>query len=381
METSASFDDTWKAYQQAVSSLYSAPARAAAGAERSGGQVYLDRLETSGQEVVNRSAEVRRSLESSLGSTDLDQRELATLKLLSAAAYDLSIASDLLEMAETQPSAMAERGGGSAVFASADLRSVLEAPMGAGLSGLLEVERGGLPNDTAGARAALEAAVTELLISAPQNAALTSQTAAVELGSIGFGPVKSAASLAVDAIIDKLPAGATPVSRRAAQIVLEGVQKLQSALGKDNEKTIRNQAAGWAEKIESDHGFLATLLDGLYETKLIGSESMDAISKAPETLQPAAFNTATQKLTDLTALSNKTQKTLSALLKVMAFVKVPLLAAAPWGTLGICAAYLGVLGYAVYSNGDILDWHRTGEFAWLDRVEGMRTALKKSLSG
>jgi hypothetical protein len=67
-------------------------------------------------------------------------------------------------------------------------------------------------------------------------------------------------------------------------------------------------------------------------------------------------------------------------MKVMAFVKVPLLVAAPWGTLAICAAYLGALGYTIYSNGDILDWRRTGEVKWLDRVEGLRTVVKKSLT-
>jgi hypothetical protein len=34
----------------------------------------------------------------------------------------------------------------------------------------------------------------------------------------------------------------------------------------------------------------------------------------------------------------------------------------------------------VYSNGDILDWHRTGEIGWLDRIEGLRSAVKKSLT-
>jgi hypothetical protein len=41
--------------------------------------------------------------ESHLESDDLDQRELASLKLLAAAAHDLSVASDLPEMAEGEP--------------------------------------------------------------------------------------------------------------------------------------------------------------------------------------------------------------------------------------------------------------------------------------
>jgi hypothetical protein len=266
------------------------------------------------------------------------------------------------------------------VAASSDLRSVLEAPIEEGITGVLDVERGGLPADLAGARAALEAAVAELLRSVPENAAGTSQTAAIELGSIGFGPVKSAASLAVDAILDKLPPEITPLSRRAAQVAVEAVKKIRSALGKENEQAIHGQAAEWAEQIEQDRGFVSTLLDMLYQTERIGQDTADIIAKAPGTLQPAAYNQATEKLNVLHAASDKTSKTLNALMKVMAFVKVPLLAAAPWGTLAICAAYLGALGYTIYSNGDILDWHRTGEVRWLDRVEGLRTAVKKSLT-
>jgi hypothetical protein len=313
-------------------------------------------------------------------SENLEQRELASLKLLAAAASDLSVAGDMLEMADEEPGAQAERSGRGAVAASTDLRSVLDAPMEAGITGLLDVERGGLPADMAGARAALNAAIAELLRSVPDNAASTSQTAAVELGSIGFGPVKSAASLAVDAILDKLPPDITPLSRRASQVAVEAVKKIRSALGQDNEQAIRGQAAEWAEQIERDRGFVSTLLDMLYQTERIGQDTADLIAKAPGTLQPAAFNQATEKLNVLQATSDKTSKTLNALLKVMAFVKVPLLAAAPWGTLAITTAYLGVLGYTIYSNGDILDWHRMGEVKWLDRVEGLRTTVKKSLT-
>jgi hypothetical protein len=380
MSTPTSFQETWQAYQAAVGDLYRAPAGITASAQRSAGEIYAERLESGGQEVVDRSAAVRNALETHLESDSLDQRELASLKLLAAAAHDLSVASDLLEMAGEEPGAQAERSGRGAVAASADLRSVLDAPMEAGIAGLLEVERGGLPMDLAGAKAALEAAITGLLRSVPENAAGTSQTAAVELGSIGFGPVKSAASLAVDAILDKLPPEATPLTRRAAQVVVEAVKKIRTALGKDNEQAIRGKAAEWAEEFEKNRGFVSTLLDMLYETERIGQDAADIIAKAPGTLQPAAYNQATEKLNVLQATSDKTSKTLNALMKVMTFVKLPLLAAAPWGTLAVSAAYLGVLGYTIYSNGDILDWRRTGEVGWLDRVEGLRTVVRKSLN-
>jgi hypothetical protein len=67
-------------------------------------------------------------------------------------------------------------------------------------------------------------------------------------------------------------------------------------------------------------------------------------------------------------------------MRVMAFAKTPLMATPPWGTLAVYAFYVVILGYAVYSGGDYLDWYRTGDTAWLDRVKGIRTVVRASLA-
>lgn len=64
---------------------------------------------------------------------------------------------------------------------------------------------------------------------------------------------------------------------------------------------------------------------------------------------------------------------------VLGFVKTPVLAAVPWGPIGVHGTYLGVLAYAIFSGGDYLDWYRLGERAWLDRVAGLRTTVHTSL--
>lgn len=38
-----------------------------------------------------------------------------------------------------------------------------------------------------------------------------------------------------------------------------------------------------------------------------------------------------------------------------------------------------MFGYAIYSRGDYLDWYRTGNIGWLDRVEGLRMTVRQAL--
>jgi hypothetical protein len=304
---------------------------------------------------------------------------MASLKLLAAAAHDLALASDLLQLEEAGPAAQTERSAQSAVAGVQDLREVLDAPLQLPPGALMGAERGGLPTDLPGAKAALKTAITALLRDAPQNAADTSQSAAVELSSIGLGPVRSAASLAANAMLERLPADSRPLTRKAAEMVMEAVAKIRAAMGTDNEQVIREQASGWVEDFKKDRGFVSTLLDGLYETERIGVEVMEALDKAPASVNAAAYNAANESIHALADVSEKTRKTLAAVIKVMTFVKVPVLSAVPWGPLAVCTAYLGLMGYSVYLNGDILDWRRTGKIAWLNRVQGLKSALETAL--
>ena len=371
MAENPTFEQTWRDYQAAVRRLYSAPfgasAPSGAGApvERGEAQLAAGPAEAGGAEIVQAAAAVRGALAPAIASENLAEREMAGLKLLAAAAHDMALAGDLLDLEAAGPGAEAERGLRNIAAGVEDLQWVLEAPLGAPPEALMGLERSALPGDIPTARVALVAAVTDLLRAAPQNTAETSQSAAVELSSIGLGPVRSAASLAIDAMLDKLPSDVRPLQRRAAELVVEAVEKIRAVIGKENEKQIREAASEWVEDFKQDRGFVATLLDKLYETEAIGAEVMKRIEEAPEAVQAAAYNAATQSVGTLQATSENTRKTLSAVIKVMALVKVPVLSAVPWGPLAICAAYLGLLGLRglLHRGSARLAAHRPGRLA------------------
>ena len=382
MTDQSSFKDTWSSYESAVKALYEAPVGVQATAERSVGQMYTARLETNSEQVVTQAKAVRDVLHSSLSSSDLDIRELATLKLLAAAAYDLSIANDMLDLEKVKPERgyQAERSSRGALQSDEELNKVLDAPMDEGMSGLLEVERAAYPEDAESARLLLEKTITTYLNVIPKNSGELGQTAVSGVLTAGLGPAQGALSLAMQEILSRVPEGITLIARRAAEMVLESIAKLRTAVGEDQQKQVEDQAVKWLKDIQDQKDTVASLLNRLYETPRIAEETAGIIGSAPQDAAAAAYNQATEALEKLLDGSKKTRLTLGTVMRVMAFAKTPLMATPPWGTLAVYAFYVVILGYAVYSGGDYLDWYRTGETAWLDRVKGIRTVVRLSLA-
>jgi hypothetical protein len=381
VSTSESFENAWEAYQGAVDELYNAPAEAIDTVDRSAGEIYAERLDQRSDRVLARAEQVRSALASSLQTEDLGQRELAGLKLVAAAAYDLSVANDLLELERAGPTGEVERAARGAVLASDDLRSVLHAPLEEGMLSLLEVERSVLPNESQAARVQLEKTIASFLRDIPKDAGALSQTAVG--GAIGtvanLGPVQNVASLAAQEILARVPHGLSFVARRAANLVVEAISKLQTAFGEEQEKQVRNQVSRWLGDILEERNPVIGLLDKLYETRRLSEETTKLVEAAPEGTEATRYNQATRELEELLARYSKTRSTLDWLMRILALASTPLLAAAPWGPAAVYTAYASVLGYAIYSGGDYLDWYRMGSREWLDRVEGLRTTVRRAL--
>lgn len=373
------FQEAWSAYEAAIQDLYRAPKDVVAEAERSAGEIYSEKLQERGDALAERSADVRVALESSMQSDDLGQRELAGLKLIAAAAHDLSMASEMYALETAEPGVEVERGAFTAVLASPDLRSVLDAPMEAGIMGLVEVERAALPGDPAAARAELEKAITDYLREIPDEASSLSQKVLGGVVNLGLGPAQAAASLAAQEILARIPEGLSLIARKAAVLVVEAIQKLRTAWGKEQEQQAFDKVKEWLDKAKDNQDAITEMLDMLYETPRIKEEVDTILKNAPATLPAAQFNQATQSLTDMLGSYGKTKGTLNVLMSVLAFAKTPLMTSVPWGPLAVYATYVGVFGYAVYSGGDYLDWYRTGETEWLDRVKGLRTTVRSAL--
>jgi len=177
-----------------------------------------------------------------------------------------------------------------------------------------------------------------------------------------------------------VPSGVSLIVRRGAALVVEAINKLWTAIGPQREAQAHQQITNWLDQLQRERATVVGLLDMLYEAQRIGEEASGLIAAAPTGTVAARYNQATLALEVLSHGYDQTSGILEWVLRILALVKGPLLAAAPWGPLATYSAYLGVLGYAIYSGGDYLDWYRTGNITWLDRVQGLRTAVKRALS-
>jgi hypothetical protein len=380
MSITHTYQNAWDNYQKAINALYTSEETVAVPERDAGSLTVSEQLEGRSEAVLTRSEELRQVLAASLEVESLAQRELAALKLVAAAAYDLSVASDLLQAERSGPTGERERSAGSVVLASKEVRRILDAPLEAGLLSLLERERAVLPSEPKAARAQLETTITTFLTDIPLQAASLSQMAVAGVIPLGVGPAQGAVSLAAQELLAHVPSGLSLVVRRAAALVAEALNKLWTAIGPQREAQAQQQITQWLNQLQRQRDTVTSLLGMLYETQRLGEETTRLIEGAPEGTVAARYNQATQTLENLLQGYEKTKGLLEWVLRILALIKTPLLGAAPWGPLAVYASYLGVLGYAIYSGGDYLDWYRTGNTAWLDRVQGLRVTVQRALS-
>lgn len=180
-------------------------------------------------------------------------------------------------------------------------------------------------------------------------------------------PAQLLVSLAAQEILARLPDAASSIMRHAAQLLVEAVRKLQNSLGEQAQTQVADQVPKWLEEIQKKRDTVSGLLDKLYETPRIGKVPRAFVKKAPDATGAEAFIQANQALEQLIDSCAKTKKILDGLLRVLALVKVPLMAAVPWGPMGVYATYASVLTYAIFSGADYLDAEQLSKWAWLDR--------------
>ena len=272
-------------------------------------------------------------------------------------------------------------GPPSAVAAVPDFREVLEADLEAEPSNLMQPSTGLAvqPMDAAAARTKLEHTIATFLGEIPATAASVSQTAFSGIMATNLVPAQLLVSLAAQEILARLPDAASSIMRHAAQLLVEAVRKLQNSLGEQAQTQVADQVPKWLEEIQKKRDTVSGLLDKLYETPRIGEVTRALVQKAPDAAGAEAFIQANQALEQLMARYAKTKKILDGLLRVLAFVKVPLMAAVPWGPMGVYATYASVLTYAIFSGADYLDAERLSKWAWLDRVEGLQATVRSAV--
>ena len=127
--------DAWADYRLAIDRLYQAGDQGQQ--DRGDAGLRVDRLD----DVVASSERLKAELSAGMTAQDLAQRELTGLKLVAAAAYDLSIAADAALLEEEGPAASTDRAAASEVLTDPGLRRILDASPGAGTLAIVTVDR------------------------------------------------------------------------------------------------------------------------------------------------------------------------------------------------------------------------------------------------
>lgn len=367
------YEVLWNSYQESVNRLY----RAGPGeADRSA--AMLD--EEAGAEVdtlVETSAALRQSLVAHLDDDEDEVRELAAWKLLASASYDLAVAGDLLAVAQAGPEAEPDRSVRTSMALDQDLRNVLDAPLDkSGMAQLVEADRGFLLERMPDARDTLLETIDEFVDAIPQNAAELCQSAVgAALPLRKDKPLLKVLNMAGGEILKHVPDNVALTVKRAARLLAEMVQKLLSLLDTEITEKLNQKIQEWLEKIpkEGETGMVTGWLNQLYETERIHEEVRERVDHKGD--EPRPYNEDTRKLQELMARNEKRKKLVEKLFWATGFVEAGLLKAVPWGPVALYTAYAAILGYAVYSGGDYLDWYRTGHQAALDRVRGLRSSV------
>ena len=136
----------------------------------------------------------------------------------------------------------------------------------------------------------------------------------------------------------------------------------------------------WIQDLQQGTLF-GTLLDKVYEPERIREAVDQLVDQAAETVEAARFNTASQRVAELTAKFGKQKDALVWLARGLALARPWLLGLQPWGPLALTTTYVAAIGYTVYLGGDYVDWLRTGSSERLNFVPGLRSVVQQAVSG
>lgn len=370
---------TMRNYEEAIATLYAQPAGELS--ERGAGEI-ADAPDMEGRmdAVISSSKAAREALAAAQASESADERELAQVQLLAAAAMDLHVASDMVRRAEAGvPDDVVERSA-TAPAAMAELHQIMSASPEGGIRALVaaEVERAAGPSHPAAAKAALLEAVEGTLFDIRDEAAGVGETAIQSLDELPVPMIKEGLTKIAGDLLEKLGEGASLLVRKAATLVAEAVDKILQLLGKKAEDKARQHVAQWIEDLK-EGTLLDTLLQRLYEPDRIRQAVAEGVEQAGD-LEAERYNEATEAVNELVARFRKQTGTATWVLKGLTWASPWILGLGPQGAPILGGAYALTLGYVVFLGGDYADWFRLGEGERLDLVPGVRTVVGERLA-
>jgi len=347
------------------------------------------------QVLIERSRDLGEVVAQNQESADPEQRELAELQLLAAAALDLHIASDIVRYAEAGvPAEVVERTA-ALPGAVVELQAILQADPRQGMRSLLDTqtERARRPSQPLEARQALLEAVEGALVDIRDDAAAVGQAVVNNLMQLAAPAIKEAANVVLAEVMAKLSEGVSGLINKAVALIAQAVDKVLKALGREAQDEARQEVAQWLEAWQKDTLF-GSLLDRLYESDRVYQEieqqtggalatdagPVDTAGQHAAELAANRFNTASQHVAELAAKFRKQKQVITWLLHGLAWARPWIMALQPWGALGLTATYVATLGYTVYLGGDYVDWYRMEASERLNFVPGLRVVVRQDLS-
>jgi|SRR5215469_933750 len=366
--------DVVRAYEKAITDLYARPVSELA--ERGAGELRTTaELPELAETLINRSKELgEATAERARGGTS-EQRELAQLQILAAAAIDLHVASDLVQRSEEGVAAGVVERDVSLPGAIASLRPILTADPDKGIGPLLSrsTERVASSREIGPAKTKLQDEVKVALEDIRDDAATVCQATLKNLLLMPLPAIKNAVQVAVAEILAKLGESVSRLLRMATTLVVQAVQKLLSIFNQDAQEEARKQATEWIDELKNG-GLFATLLDRLYELERIRDE-VKARIEGTESEDAAPFNRAATEVSDLAAKFHKYKETITWVLHGLSWAQPWIMGLQPWGPIALGTGYVANIACAVYVSGDYVDWYRPG----LNIVPGVRSVVARDL--
>jgi hypothetical protein len=326
--------------------------------------------------LAKRSADLRGVLTAAVGSADPDLRDLASVKLLSAAAYDLALAEDLIMAGEGSAERL-ERSASNVLTASI-LREVMDLPLeGAAWASFKTVDRTAIPPILPAARQTLHETVEKVAANITSNSARAVTRAVSGALDFGLGPAQDLLSGIGQELLAQVPEGVSRFVRYAARMIQEALGKLWAAFGASAQDQIKEKTQGWFKEFLGKKDTVAAVLDTLYGTEQLKAGVFTTIKNTTQT-DLARFREAVNALDNLSDRYAHIMEVLVWVMRAVGWIKTPLLAVSPWGPLAAYTVYGGVLGYSVYAGADYLDVEWLSG-AWLDHVLGLRAQVQNRL--
>lgn len=296
---------------------------------------------------------------------DSYKRSCAEVQLLAAAAADLAIAERLLapELAAVGGPRTRSTTGGSESL----IKQALEHPDQLLIPNLkVSTFRG-----TDASKKTLEEATFKCLDDIEQRTFISSKDALSGLLVMPLAVVKEAAEMLGVDIADKLRQSTVATVQLAVNYILKASAKIRLLLGEQGEEQIKKGVTDFLEKLKDDKAIRNAIerwvdKKGIFEQ---GKTWIEAYGGEDEKL--AAARDQIVLLQGSFAGRMKIADVVVKGLAVVALVKV-IWTTLPWGPLALAAAYLGVVGFVLFSAVDHADSDRFRSF---DRVHGVRGIL------